>query len=102
MYAIISHNGTQYRVEPEKEYKIDLVATDEKKITFSSVLLVADDKETKIGTPYVEGASVEAEVLGLARGPKLTAIKFKPKKHYKRNLGHRQDYTLVKVSAIKL
>ena len=100
MFAVINHRGNQHRVVAGKEYKIDLIETDEKTITFSEILLLDTDKEVKVGTPYVEGASVTAEILGLARGEKLTAIKFRPKKRYQRNLGHRQDYTLVKITSI--
>lgn len=100
MFAVIDHKGNQYKVEAGREYKIDLLDTEDKEITFSNVLLVSDDKETKVGAPYVAGITVLAENLGLARGEKITGIKFHAKKRYKRNLGHKQDYTLVKILSI--
>lgn len=103
MFAIVSYKGNQYKVLPDKEIEIalsdDLV--EGKDLIFSDVLLIDDDKTVKVGTPFVEGASVTATVLSTTRGEKLTGIKFKAKKHYQRNLGHRQDYTLVKISSIK-
>jgi large subunit ribosomal protein L21 len=103
MFAVVSYKGNQYKVEPDKTYKFDLFDhVDEKKIVFSEILLVDDGKNVKVGTPNVEGASVEAEIIEDMKDKKVTATKFKAKKHYKRNLGHRQDYTLVKILGIKL
>lgn len=104
MYAIISHNGNQYQVSPDKEYQIDLMNTDEKdkKVVFSDVLLFSDDKKVLVGDPKLKNVTVEAEILGLSRGKKLNAIKFHSKKRYTRYLGHRQDYTLIKVLKINL
>ena len=104
MYAIISHNGNQYQVSPDKEYKIDLINADAEnnKIVFSDVLLFSDDKKVLVGEPKLSNVTVEAEILGLARGKKINAIKFHSKKRYTRNLGHREDYTLIKVLKINL
>jgi len=102
MFAVISHKGNQYKVEKDKEYKIALMETgDEKEITFAEVLLIGDEKETKIGTPTVSGAKVIAEIVGEARGKKVTGIKFKPKKKYQRNLGSKPTYTVVRISSIE-
>lgn len=100
MFAVVSHKGNQYQVEAGKEYNFDLFDTDEKEVTFSEVLLVSDDKEVKVGTPKVDGASVVAQVLGVARGEKQTAMKFRPKKRYQRHLGHKQDFTRIKILSI--
>jgi large subunit ribosomal protein L21 len=102
MFAVISHNKNQYRVEVGKEYKIDFPTdkTDEKKIKFEEVLLVDNDKEVKVGTPTVAGASVEADFLGFVRGEKVEGIKFKAKKRYMRTLGHKQTYGLIKITSI--
>lgn len=104
MFAIISHNGNQYQVSPDKVYSIDLIESDEKdkKIVFSDVLLFSDDKKVLVGEPTLRNVNVEAEILGTVRGEKLTATKFHAKKRYKRNLGHRQSYTSIKVLKINL
>ncbi len=102
MFAVVSHNGNQYKVTPDKEVRIDLLSeTEEKTIKFTDVLLISDDNKTSVGTPTIKGAEVEAEIIGLVRGKKLEGIKFRPKKRYKRNLGHKQNYTLVKILSIK-
>jgi large subunit ribosomal protein L21 len=101
MFAVVSYKGNQYKVEPEKEYSIALADLEaESKFTFDEVLLVDDGKKIEVGTPFVKGAKVEAVVVGLLHDKKVTGIKFKAKKRYKRNLGHRQDYTVVKISSI--
>jgi len=102
MLAIISHKNNQYKVEEGKEYNFDLFEnTGDKKITFDQVLLVDDGKSVQIGTPEIKGASVEAEIIGEAKGKKISSVKFHAKKRYKRTLGHSQKYTRVKISKIK-
>ncbi len=102
MFAVVELKGNQYKLEPDKEYKIDLMSeTEDKTFKFTEVLLVSDDKKVTVGTPTVKGAEVEVELLGLTRGKKVEGIKFRPKKHYQRNLGHKQNYTLIKVLSIK-
>lgn len=102
MFAIVSHKGNQYQVEPDGEYRIDLLDPADKKISFSDVMLVNDDKKDMIGMPFVEGASVDAEVLDIVRGKKVETLKFEAKKRYKRNLGHKQSYSLIKILKINL
>ncbi len=104
MFAVISHKGNQYKVETGKEYKIDLVDSneDQKKIAFSDVLLANDGTKNIVGKPVIEGASVEAEILGNISDDKVLVFKFKAKKRYKRTGGHRQSYTLIKVTNISL
>lgn len=112
MYAIIENSGAQRKVFEGDEILIDLIDGGEaqpgKKVTFDRVLLVGEpggssaDGKTKIGAPYVKGATVTAEVLQpVVAGDKVHIFKFRPKKGYKRKTGHRQRYTSVKVTAIK-
>lgn len=102
MFAVISHKGNQYKVEPGKEYSVDLLdlPEDQKEITFSDVLLVADGDKITVGEPTVKGAEVKAEVLGTKAGEKVRVYKFRAKKRYERTQGHRQKYTLIKVVQI--
>ena len=102
MFAIISHKNNQYKIVPGKEYEVALLDSKEKKVIFSDVMLYSDDKKVVVGEPMLKNVSVEAEIIGSTKGEKVTAIKFKSKKRYKRNLGHRQDYTKIKVLNINL
>ena len=105
MFAVISNKGNQYRFVLDKEYDLDLgteVDETQKTIKFNDVLLVSDDKKTVVGEPYIEGASVEAEILKTGFGEKSSSLKFHAKKRYTRHLGHRQASTRVKVVKITL
>lgn len=102
MFAILSHKGKQYKVETDKEYKFDLFDSGDKEtISFTEVLLINDDKTVKIGDPYLAGASVAGQIVGDIKDKKVTGTKFHAKKHYQRNLGHRQQYTVVQIGEIK-
>jgi large subunit ribosomal protein L21 len=106
MYAIIEDSGTQIRVSAGEVIDIDLrdLGKSKKTITFDRVLLVGDaasDDAATIGTPYVDGATVKAEVLDEIRGEKIDVIKFKRRKGYRRKQGHRQRYLRVRIKDIK-
>ena len=106
MYAIIEEGGGQRRVSADETLLIDLVGGGERKtgdtLTFDKVLVVGDaGGSAKIGTPYVSGASVKAEIIDpVVKGEKLYIYKFKPKTGYRRKTGHRQRYTAVKITGI--
>src|SRR5690606_835827 len=100
MYAIIETGGKQIKVEEGQEIYVEkLNAEPESTVTFDKVLMVGGD-EAKIGTPYVDGATVEAKVEKHGRQRKITVFKYKPKKNYKRKQGHRQPYTKLAVQKI--
>ena len=100
MYAIIEACGKQYKVEKGSiVYFEKLDAEKGKKVTFDKVLLVSD-KETKIGTPYVDGIKVEGKIVDHVKGEKITVFKYKPKKDYRKTIGHRQNYTKVEITNI--
>ena len=107
MYAIIEDSGTQIKVSEGDVIKVDRrdLPPDAATIQFDRVLLVglgeADEGETKIGQPLVDGASVTADVLEEGRDAKVDVVKFKRRKNYHRKKGHRQDYLKVKVTSIK-
>ncbi len=98
MFAIIATGGKQYKVKEGQILKVEKLAA-ENTITFDRVLLLGGEN-VKIGTPYVEGAKVEAIVLGEVKGRKITIRKYKPKVRYRRKTGHRQKYTEVKIEKI--
>lgn len=102
MFAIIETGGKQYRVEEGLELNVDLMKVEAgESLSIDKVLLVDNDGDTKVGAPYVEGAAVECEVLGHNRGKKVVVFHKLPKKDARNTKGHRQDYTQIKVKAIK-
>ncbi len=103
MYAIIEDSGTQIRVARGDVVDIDLrdVGARRKKIKFDRVLLVGEaGDDATIGTPYVSGAAVTAEVLEEVKGDKIDVIKFKRRKGYRRKVGHTQRYLRVRIEEI--
>ena len=102
MYAVIETGGKQYRVAPGQTVRVEkLPAEDGAEVTFEKVLLVADGEAVKVGTPYVEGGRVTARVKAQGRHRKVTVIKFKRRKGYRRTKGHRQHYTEVEITGIE-
>ena len=102
MYAVIESGGKQHRVvegEILQLDKLDAVAGD--KVKFDKILLVGEGESVKIGTPYVDGTEVEAEVTRQGRADKVKIIKFRRRKHSQKKQGHRQLFTEVKITGIK-
>ena len=100
MYAIIATGGKQYTVKEGDIIRVEkLDAKENEKFTFEEVLAV-NDGTMKVGTPNVEGAAVEATVLGNGRAKKVVVYKYKRKSGYHKKNGHRQAYTEVKIEKI--
>ena len=102
MYAVIESGGKQHRVvegEILQLDKLDAVAGD--KVKFDKILLVGEGESVKIGTPYVDGTQVEAEVTRQGRADKVKIIKFRRRKHSQKKQGHRQLFTEVEITGIK-
>lgn len=99
MYAIIETGGKQYRVEEGDELDVELLHS-EGAIQFDKVLLVHDGKTPLVGLPHLDKCAVHAEVIGMTKGPKVIAFKYKKCKNYRRTVGHRQKYTRVKITKI--
>jgi len=102
MYAIIEDSGTQIKVSEGDIIRIDMrdLADDAQSVTFDRVLMVGGDK-AQIGQPVLEGATVTADIIDADDSDKISITKFKRRKTYKRNNGHRQHYIKVKVTGIK-
>jgi len=103
VYAIIEDGAHQYRVEEGARLDVQLhdVAEDQQTLEFDKVLLVRDGQETRIGQPYVTGAKVSATVEAEIKGDKITIIKFRRRKNYRRKQGHRQGYLRVRIDKIE-
>lgn len=102
MYAIIADGGRQYKVEEGQEVAIDFreVSAGDK-LTFDKVLAISNGEgDLQLGTPTVEGASVQAEVVGADKGPKLVVQKLRRRKNSRRKTGHRSIHTRVRISKI--
>ena len=100
MYAIIKTGGKQYRVQQDDVLAIEKInAVKGDKVTFDQVVALGGDKLV-VGTPFVKGCTVQAEVLEQGKKDKVVIFKYKAKKDYRRKIGHRQPYTLVKITGI--
>lgn len=102
MHAVIKSGGKQYRVAAGDKLNLETLAGDiGAEVRFEQVLMVGEGDDVAIGKPFVEGAAVTARVLEHGRGDKIRVIKFKRRKHYKRTMGHRQNYTRVEITDIQ-
>ena len=103
MYAIIESCGRQYKVSEGDVVFFEKLDTEEgKKVSFDKVVLVSNDGKIQVGNPYVAGAKVEGKVVSNGRGKKILVFKYKAKKNERKTRGHRQDYTKVEISSIKV
>ena len=102
MYAILDAKGKQYKVQAGEKIKISKLEHEENStVMFDKVIaVVTEDSAAKIGTPYVQGATVECKVIRHGMGKKVVAFHYKPKKRIRIKRGHRQPYTLVSIDAI--
>lgn len=101
MYAVIKSGGKQYKVEQGDKLKVEKLASEEgDNVEISEVLMIADGDNITVGTPFVDGAKVTAKVESHGRGPKIKIVKFKRRKHYHKQMGHRQGYTELSITKI--
>lgn len=101
MYAVVESGGKQHRViegETLKVEKLDIATGDT--LTMDQVLMVGEGESVKIGAPYVDGSKVTAEVISHGRHEKVTIVKFRRRKHHRKQMGHRQWYTELKITGI--
>ena len=100
MFAIVESGGKQYRVAEGDVLRLEKIDADAGSQVELPVLLLGSD-DVKVGSPLVDGAKVTAEVIGHGRGDKVHIYKFKAKANYRRHIGHRQDYTEVKITKVE-
>ncbi len=101
MFVIIQVSGKQYPVEKDDIIEVPYLSK-KKSVVIKEVLLAAKGNKIDIGQPHLKGASVACEVMGDKLSPKIYAFKFKRRKGYKKKIGHRQKYTLLKIKEIKV
>ena len=101
MYAVIKTGGKQYRVAAGEKLKIEQIPADVgTEITLDQVLMVGEGESVKIGAPLVAGAKVTAKVVAHGRHDKVNIFKMRRRKHYRKNQGHRQNYTELEIAGI--
>jgi len=97
-FAIIQTGGKQYRVSPGQKVKIEKIeGAKDAILSFDKVLLIGDGDNIKVGTPYVEGAKVEAKILKQGRDKKKIVFRYHSKTRYRKKKGHRQQFTEVEI-----
>ncbi|NLV66678.1 MAG: 50S ribosomal protein L21 [Spirochaetes bacterium] len=100
MYAIVEISGKQYKLEKDAIVNVDRLKTAEKDLVLDKVILYSNDGEVKVGQPYLQNVKVKAEILGEVKGNKVFGIKFKKRKNYTRTIGHRAQYSQLKINEV--
>ncbi|MEM0910174.1 MAG: 50S ribosomal protein L21 [Pseudomonadota bacterium] len=102
MYAVFQSGGKQHRVAEGQTVRLEKIeVAPGESVDFDNVLMVSNGEDVKIGKPYVSGGKVKAEVVTHGRGDKIKIVKFKRRKHSRKQAGHRQWFTEVKITAIE-
>ena len=100
MYAIIATGGKQYRVSQGDVIYIEKIEKESGSSIDFDVLMLGGEDGIKVGSPILEGASVQGKVLDQVKGEKIVIYKYKSKKNYHRKAGHRQPYTKVEITSV--
>ncbi len=101
MYAVFKTGGKQYRVSTGDVLKVEKIEAEKgATLELDQVLMVGEGEDVKIGTPYLEGGKVTATVIDQGRHKKIKIIKFKRRKNYRRQAGHRQYFTQIEITGI--
>ena len=102
MYAVFATGGKQYRAAPGDVLKVEKLEVEAgSTISLDQVLMVSDGDSVQVGAPIVEGAAVNAVVRSHGRGEKILVVKFRRRKHHRKQMGHRQSYTELEITDIK-
>jgi large subunit ribosomal protein L21 len=103
MYAVIKTGGKQYRVAAGEKVRVESIVADVgAEIVLDQVLFVADGDNIKMGNPMLSGATVKATVVSHGRGEKIKIFRMQRRKHFRKTLGHRQNYTEIQISGINV
>ena len=102
MYAIVETGGKQYQMEEGRYLKVELLDGEkDSKVIFDKIVMLANGKKSKVGQPYVKGASAEGTILAHDKEKKVIVYKQHPKKGYRKKQGHRQGFTKVMINKIR-
>ena len=103
MYAVIKTGGKQHKVAEGEILKVEkLKASEGDPIDITDVLLIEKDGEVTLGSPFIEGAKVTAKILRHGKEDKVTIIKMKRRKDYRKKQGHRQNYSEIQIERISV
>ena len=101
MYAVVVTGGKQYRVMKGETLRVELMnAEPGSTVNIDQVLMIGDGESITIGTPNVAGATVAAKVRAHGRDDKVSIVKFRRRKHHRKQMGHRQHYTEIEITGI--
>jgi len=101
MYAVMVTGGKQYRVMKGETLRVEKLEVEAGgSISFDQVLMIGDGETITVGAPVVTGAVVTASVKGYGRADKVRIVKFRRRKHHRKQMGHRQHYTEIEITAI--
>ena len=101
MFAVIKTGGKQYRVSQGDKLRVETLEADEgASVNLDQILMVGEGDKVTVGAPTVAGASVTAKALSHGRGKKVDIVKFRRRKHYRRQMGHRQNYTELEITGV--
>lgn len=101
MYAVIVTGGKQYRVAEGDVLRVEKLPVEAgESVELDKVLMVADGEDIRMGAPYLDGGKVSATVKSHGRGEKVKIVKFRRRKHHRKQMGHRQDYTELQITGI--
>ena len=102
MYAIVETGGKQYQVEEGRYVDVELLDGEkDSKVVFDKIVMIVNGKKSKVGQPYVSGASAEGKIVLHDRAKKIIVYKQRPKKGYRVKRGHRQEFTRVMINKIR-
>ena len=103
MYAVIKTGGKQYRVDPGKEVRVEKLEGEVgDPITFDQVLIASDGENISVGKPFLEDTKVVGRITHQGKDRKIVVFKYKRRKGYRKKMGHRQQFTQVKIDEITL
>ena len=102
MFAVIKTGGKQYRVSQGDKLRVESLDAEEgDAVSLDQVMMVGEGDKVTVGEPLISGASVNARVITHGRGKKADIVKFRRRKHYRRQMGHRQNYTELEITSIQ-
>jgi len=103
MYAVIKTGGKQYRANPGEEIKVEKLQGEVgDPVTFDHVLLTSDGENVSVGKPFLENTKVTGQITSQGKNRKIVVFKYKRRKGYRKKLGHRQQFTQVRIKDITL